>query len=169
MERLAARRKPNGFACLFRVAVGLHLHNLAIVNRVDIGNVAFSHLAASLWPRLKMHEDNKLVPHFEDLFGQALDFLRSFIGASEILSDPLGPPIGSSRVEAFGLAPENIWVQVNSLNCALDVTSTERVICASKAVNDVLIHPCFSFFLYLILSVYEAESKRHKKKDMLTA
>lgn len=59
------RRKPNGFACLFRVAVGLHLHNLAIVNRVDIGNVAFSHLAASLWPRLKMHEDNKLVPLFD--------------------------------------------------------------------------------------------------------
>src|SRR5260370_1022916 len=102
--------------------------------------VAFSHLTASLWPRLKMHEDNNLVTDFEDLFGQALDFLRSFIGESEILSDPLGPSIGSARIEAFGLAPENIWVWVNSINCALDITSTEGVICTSKVVNDVLIH-----------------------------
>ena len=157
------RRKPKGYACLFRVAVGLHLYNLAILNRVDIGNAAFSKLATSLWPGLEMHEDNNLVPDFEDFFGQALGLLRGFRGAGEILSDPLRPPIGSSRIEAFGLAPENIWVQVNSLNCALDVTSTERVICASKAVNDVLIHPCFSFFSLEFLHIISRSCSQYTK------
>src|SRR5438552_12914474 len=31
--RSVVGRKPNGFACLFRVAIGLHLHNLPILNR----------------------------------------------------------------------------------------------------------------------------------------
>ena len=107
-------RKPHCFACLFGVAVGLHLNDLAILNRVDIGNAAFSHLTTSLWPGLEMHEDNNLVPDFEDLFGQRLDFLRGFIGAGEILSNALGPSIGPARIEVFGLAPENIWGEINS-------------------------------------------------------
>jgi len=116
------------------------------LNRVDISNAAFSGLTTSLWPGLEMHEDNNLVPDFEDLFGQALDFLRGIIGEGEILSNALGPSIGPARIEVFGLAPENIWGEINRLNCALDITSTERVICASDPFNDVLIHLCFSFF-----------------------
>src|SRR5260370_20825787 len=110
-----------------------------------------------------MHEGHNLDRASEHWFGEARGLLRGLRGACEILSDPLRPPIGSSRIEAFGLAAENIWVQVNSLNCALDVTSTERVICASKAVNDVLIHPCFSFFSLEFLHIISRSCSQYTK------
>jgi hypothetical protein len=66
------RPKPNSNACLFRVSIGLHLHNLPILNRVDISNIALSGLTTSLWPGLEMHKHKNLVTNFDDLFGQAL-------------------------------------------------------------------------------------------------
>ena len=71
-------RKPNGFARLFRVAIGLHLHNLPMLNRIDIGNPAFSRLTSSAGPGLEMHKNDDLVSDFDDLFRQALGFLTGF-------------------------------------------------------------------------------------------
>lgn len=47
-------RQLNGFTSLGGIGVGLHLHDLALLNGVDIGNVALSWLAASLRPSLKV-------------------------------------------------------------------------------------------------------------------
>ena len=55
--RSVVRQKPNGPACLFRVAIGLHLHNLPILDRIDIGNPAFHRLTSSLRPGLEMHKN----------------------------------------------------------------------------------------------------------------
>ena len=67
-------RKPNGLTCLFRITIGLYLHNLPILNRMDIGNPAFYRLTPTPRPGLVMHKNDDLVPDFEDLFGQALGF-----------------------------------------------------------------------------------------------
>ncbi len=84
---MCAWRKSDGFASLGGISVGLHLHDLALPNGVDIGNIALSRLAASLRPGLEVQENSNLVSNFKNLFRHVLNMLVCRIREREVIDD----------------------------------------------------------------------------------
>src|SRR5215472_7011889 len=72
------------------------------------------------------------------------------IGEREVIDDSLASPIGATGVELVGFDPEDVRVDVNGIDCPLNIASTVGFIHISELVNDVLAHNCYSLLFCLL-------------------